>query len=89
MLVGIYLSRLSRSQASALSTQAARAVVFTNPDVLAPGALLNSVPNGFSGPDFTVVQGPLDYNFNFGALGGPTGTLSESIVQWGTGNAPI
>ena len=72
-------------QASALSTQLARAAVeLTNPDVLAPGAFLNSVQNGFSGPGFTIVQGPLDYNFNFSALGGPTGTLSESIVQWGT-----
>jgi hypothetical protein len=72
-------------QATALSTQAARAVVqLTDPVVLAAGATVSPVPNGFSGPDFTSVAGPIIYSFDFSAGGGPTGTLAENIIQWGT-----
>jgi hypothetical protein len=72
-------------QASALFAQSAGAVTvtLTDPVALNAGATVSSVPDDFSGTNFTGTPGfPIGYSFNFGTQGGPAGTLFEDIVQY-------
>jgi hypothetical protein len=70
---------------------AGAAVVLVDPTVLNPGGTVNSVNNGASGNaangfPFTTISGfPVSYSFDFHTVGGPTGTLFESIVYYSDG----
>jgi hypothetical protein len=58
--------------------------VLTDPVVISPGTTIPA-PDGFSGTSFTSLAGfPFSSSFNFSGSGGPSGTLSEDILNWST-----
>ena len=70
------------------TAQPAGAIILTDPAVISPGTTISPVPDGFSGTSLTSLSGfPFSSSFNFSGSGGPSGTLSEDVLNWSTVDA--
>lgn len=66
-------------QTSALLAPSAHAGL-VDPQALAPGGTVNPLPNGDSGPPSDTITSTM--NFNYSAMNGPSGTITEYINQF-------